>query len=116
MYRAELLQIEAAIEILGRLITNVECNQRLGQLLLSYCSDITIDLPNISFLFAFLPAYFNCLKSVCIWNYSGPYFRAFELNTDQNNSEYAFHAVFVSPRYFNIELTFAIAIMNTIKT
>ena len=28
------------------------------------------------------------IKSVCIRSYSGPYFPAFGLNTDQNNSEY----------------------------
>ena len=33
------------------------------------------------------------LKSVRIRSYSGPYFPAFEVNTDQNNSEYG-HAVF----------------------
>ena len=30
----------------------------------------------------------NCVKSVRIRNYSGPYFPAFGMNTDQNNSEY----------------------------
>ena len=30
----------------------------------------------------------HCVKSVCIQSYSGPYFPAFGLNTDQNNSEY----------------------------
>ena len=30
----------------------------------------------------------HCVKSVRIWSYSGPYFPAFGLNTDQNNSEY----------------------------
>ena len=30
----------------------------------------------------------HCVKSVRIRSYSGPYFHAFTLNTDQNNSEY----------------------------
>ena len=30
----------------------------------------------------------HCLKSVRIWSCSGPYFPAFGLNRDQNNSEY----------------------------
>ena len=33
-----------------------------------------------------LAASMHCLKSVRIWSYSGPYFPAFELNTDQHNS------------------------------
>ena len=32
--------------------------------------------------------FLHCMKSVCIRSYSGPYFPAFGLNTDQNNSEY----------------------------
>ena len=35
-----------------------------------------------------LPHSLHCVKSVRIWSYSGPYFPAFRLNTDQNNSEY----------------------------
>ena len=41
------------------------------------------------------------MKSVRIRGYSGPYFRAFGLNTDQNNSEYGhilrseIHAIFL---------------------
>ena len=30
----------------------------------------------------------HCVKSVHIGSFSGPYFPAFELNTDQKNSEY----------------------------
>ena len=30
----------------------------------------------------------KCVKSACIWSYSGPHFPAFGLNTDQKNSEY----------------------------
>ena len=30
----------------------------------------------------------HCVKSVHVQSYSGPYFPAFGLNTDQNNSEY----------------------------
>ena len=30
----------------------------------------------------------HCVKSVRIWSYSGPYFPAFVLNTDQNYSKY----------------------------
>ena len=30
----------------------------------------------------------HCVKSVRIRSFSGPYFPAFGLNTDQNNSEY----------------------------
>ena len=32
--------------------------------------------------------YLDCTKSARIPSYSGPYFPAFGLNTDQNNSEY----------------------------
>ena len=31
---------------------------------------------------------FHCMKSVCIRSFSGRYFPAFGLNTDQKNSEY----------------------------
>ena len=31
---------------------------------------------------------FHCVKSVHIWSYSGLYFPAFGLNTNQNNSKY----------------------------
>ena len=39
----------------------------------------------------------NCVKSVNIWSYYGPYFCAFGLNTDQNNSEYGqlSHVLFI---------------------
>ena len=30
----------------------------------------------------------HCVKSIRIWSYSGPHFRTFGLNTDQNNSKY----------------------------
>ena len=30
----------------------------------------------------------HCVRSVRIWSFSGPYFPAFGLNTDQKNSEY----------------------------
>ena len=30
----------------------------------------------------------HCVKSIHIWSFSGPYFPAFGLNTDQKNSEY----------------------------
>ena len=30
----------------------------------------------------------NCVKSVCIWSYSGPYLVPMRENTEQNNSEY----------------------------
>ena len=30
----------------------------------------------------------HCVKSVRIWSYSGPYFPAFGLSTDQTNSNY----------------------------
>ena len=30
----------------------------------------------------------HCVKSVRIWSFSSPYFPAFGLNTDQENSEY----------------------------
>ena len=33
-------------------------------------------------------SHLHCVKSVRIRSYSGPYFPTFELNTDQNNSEY----------------------------
>ena len=33
--------------------------------------------------------YLHCVKSVRIWNFSGQYFPAFRLNTDQHNSECA---------------------------
>ena len=42
-------------------------------------------------LLALKPALYgavHCVKSVRIWSYSSPYFSAFGLNTDQNNSEY----------------------------
>ena len=39
----------------------------------------------------------HCTKSVRIWSFSGPYFPAFELNTDQKNSNMdTFHAVIVT--------------------
>ena len=38
----------------------------------------------------------HCIKSVCIWSCSGPYFPAFRLNKNQNNTEYGhFYAVIV---------------------
>ena len=39
-------------------------------------------------LFILHSQYCHCVKSVRIRSYSGPYFLAFGLNTDQNNSEY----------------------------
>ena len=32
----------------------------------------------------------HCVKSVCIWRYSGPYSVRMRENTDQNNSEYVY--------------------------
>ena len=55
-------------------------------------SKITLNmLPNTLTIFLFSITFINsthCVKSVGIRSYSGPYFPAFGLNADQNNSEY----------------------------
>ena len=45
----------------------------------------------------------HCVKSVRIQSYSGPYFRAFELNTDQNNSKYGNFLCSVNPTNWLIQ-------------
>ena len=48
------------------------------------------DLAKLNFFLSFKWVYYkkHCVKKDRIRSYSGPYFPAFELNTDQNNSEY----------------------------
>ena len=59
--------------------------------------DSLLPLKNLNFMFVDHPQFgemifpkqkCHCVKSVRIWNYFGPYFPAFGLNTGQNNSEY----------------------------
>ena len=45
----------------------------------------------------------HCMKSVRIRSYSGPYFPAFGLNADQNNSEYG-HFLRSGESYLFVEI------------